>query len=68
MGMPAEVKVNNPGDKVKAVLKTAPVSRMYFLDNLKVFLTALVVFHHAAQPYGPGGGWRIASDSNSTST
>lgn len=42
-----------------------PMSRMYFLDNLKVFLTALVVFHHAAQPYGPGGSWPIASDSNS---
>jgi hypothetical protein len=35
---------------------------MYFLDNLKVFLTVLVVFHHAAQPYGPGGGWWIASE------
>ncbi|MGA9140521.1 MAG: acyltransferase family protein [Methanocella sp.] len=36
------------------------------MDNLKVLLTALVVFHHAAQPYGPGGGWPIVSDSNST--
>jgi peptidoglycan/LPS O-acetylase OafA/YrhL len=35
---------------------------MYFLDNLKVLLTVLVVLHHAAQPYGPGGGWWIASD------
>ncbi len=66
MGMPAEVEVNNPGDEVKAVLKTAPASRIYFLDNLKVFLTALVVFHHAAQPYGPGGGWWIASEPYST--
>ena len=63
--MPAEVEVNNPGDEVKAVLKTAPASRIYFLDNLKVFLAVLVVFHHAAQPYGPGGGWSIASDPNS---
>jgi glucan biosynthesis protein C len=62
MGVPAEVEVNNPCDEAKAVSKTATVSRIYFLDNLKVFLTALVVFHHAAQPYGPGGGWWIASE------
>ncbi|VVB68730.1 Acyltransferase family protein [uncultured archaeon] len=36
--------------------------RIYFLDNLKVFLTVLVVLHHAAQPYGPGGGWWIVSE------
>jgi glucans biosynthesis protein C len=68
MGMPAEAEVNHPGDKVRAVLKTVPVSRIYFLDNLKVVLTALVVFHHAAQPYGPGGSWPIASDTNSLDT
>lgn len=27
------------------------------LDNLKVMLTILVVFHHAGQAYGDGGGW-----------
>jgi glucans biosynthesis protein C len=68
MGMPAEVEVSNPGDEVKTLLKTAPASRIYFLDNLKVFLTALVVFHHAAQPYGPGGSWPIASDTNTLDT
>jgi hypothetical protein len=45
----------------KAALKS-PVSRIYFLDNLKVFLTILVVYHHAAQPYGPGGAWFIPSE------
>jgi len=59
--MPAEVEVSS---EVRAVLKTAPASRIYFLDNLKVFLIALVVFHHAAQPYGPGGAWPIASETN----
>lgn len=35
-------------------------SRLAFLDNLKAFLAALVVFHHAGQPYGPtGGSWPI---------
>ncbi|ESA36889.1 acyltransferase [Leptolyngbya sp. Heron Island J] len=35
-------------------------TRLVFLDNLRVFLTMLVVAHHAAQPYGPtGGAWPI---------
>jgi peptidoglycan/LPS O-acetylase OafA/YrhL len=62
MGMPAEAEVNSLGAEVKAVLKTAPTSRIYFVDNLKILLAVLVVLHHAAQPYGPGGGWWIASD------
>jgi glucan biosynthesis protein C len=65
MGMPAEAEVNKTGAGVRAVSKMALASRVYFLDNLKVFLTMLVVFHHAAQPYGPGGSWPIASESNS---
>ncbi|MEL6384186.1 MAG: acyltransferase family protein [Cyanobacteria bacterium J06626_18] len=36
------------------------MSRLVFMDNLRVFLTILVVAHHAAQPYGPtGGDWPI---------
>jgi len=31
--------------------------RNYALDNLKVFLTVLVIFHHAGQAYGYGGDW-----------
>ena len=31
--------------------------RKCYLDNLKVFLTVLVIFHHAGQAYGSGGGW-----------
>ena len=62
MGMPAEAEVNKSGANVKAALKMAPVTRIYFIDNLKVLLAVLVVLHHAAQPYGPGGGWWIASD------
>ena len=29
--------------------------RSYDLDNLKVFLTVMVIFHHAGQAYGNGG-------------
>ncbi len=37
-----------------------PPARTAFLDNLKVFLTFLVVMHHAGQPYGPtGGSWPL---------
>ena len=31
--------------------------RLYYLDNLKVCLTILVIMHHAGQAYGDGGGW-----------
>lgn len=31
--------------------------RFDYLDNLKVFLTVLVIFHHAGQAYGDGGDW-----------
>lgn len=35
--------------------------RLNYLDNLKVMLTALVVFHHAALPYSPGSDWAYAT-------
>lgn len=31
--------------------------RYDYLDNLKVLLIVLVIFHHAGQPYGDGGAW-----------
>ena len=31
--------------------------RLYYLDNLKVCLTVLVIMHHAGQAYGHGGDW-----------
>ncbi len=33
------------------------MKRLYYLDNLKVCLTVLVIMHHAGQAYGNGGGW-----------
>lgn len=33
------------------------IKRQYYLDNLKAFLTLLIIFHHAGQAYGNGGGW-----------
>ncbi len=37
--------------------KTAPASRAYFIDRIRVILTALVVLHHTAITYGAPGGW-----------
>ncbi|MEH7883983.1 acyltransferase family protein [Bacillus sp. JJ1609] len=31
--------------------------RLFFLDNLKIFLTILVVVHHVGQPYGGSNGF-----------
>ena len=33
------------------------MTRKYYLDNLKVFLTVLVIFHHAGQAYWEGANW-----------
>ena len=33
------------------------MKRLYFLDTLKVMLTILVVFHHAAEAYSPYSAW-----------
>jgi glucans biosynthesis protein C len=34
--------------------------RLYFLDNLRIALTVLVIAHHVGQAYGPtGGSWPI---------
>ena len=40
--------------------------RMYFIDNLRVFLIMFVVAHHVGQAYGPTGGeWPIFNDTRS---
>ena len=37
------------------------MQRLYFVQWLRVFLIALVIAHHAAQPYGPtGGSWPVS--------
>jgi len=36
--------------------------RLYYLDNIKVFLVILVILHHVGQAYGPTGGfWHYQS-------
>ena len=37
-----------------------PSSRLGYVDDLRVWLTALVILHHVGQPYGPTGGiWPV---------
>jgi len=41
-------------------LATRDTRRLYFLDNLRIALTILVIAHHVGQAYGPtGGSWPI---------
>jgi Acyltransferase family len=45
-------------------------SRSFYLDRLRVVLTALVILHHTAITYGGSGGWfyrEVPSSSNPTS-
>ena len=40
--------------------------RLLFLDALRVTIVAMVVVHHAAQPYGPtGGNWPVTDTAQS---
>jgi glucans biosynthesis protein C len=34
-----------------------PRLRLYYLDDLRVFLTMLVIVHHTSITYGAGGSW-----------
>jgi len=39
--------------------RTSSVTRMFYVDNIRIYLTILVIFHHAAVAYGGSGGWPI---------
>ena len=38
---------------------TNPRTRLYYLDNLRIYLTILVILHHAALAYGGSGNWHV---------
>jgi glucan biosynthesis protein C len=40
--------------------------RLYFIDNLRIYLTILVVLHHVAVIYGVPGGWYYSEYTNDT--
>ncbi|MEJ2597312.1 MAG: acyltransferase family protein [Anaerolineales bacterium] len=43
--------------RVLEISRPLKVGRMFFMDNLRVFLTILVVLHHLAITYGASGSW-----------
>jgi glucan biosynthesis protein C len=38
---------------------TKQQTRLVFLDNIRIYLTILVIFHHAALAYGGAGDWAV---------
>ena len=36
-----------------------PRTRLFYLDNLRIYLTVLVILHHAALAYGGSGNWSV---------
>ena len=36
-----------------------PRTRLFYIDNLRIYLTLLVIFHHAAIAYGGSGDWLV---------
>jgi hypothetical protein len=55
-----ESSLNNPfttSSTVTSTRRQAPQGRISYLDSLRVFLTILVIFHHAALAFVKIGGW-----------
>jgi len=59
------MKVNTEDNKYQKAEKTVeetsakPPARLFHLDNLRVYLTIVVILHHTAMAYGAGGDWPI---------
>jgi len=57
---PVEFTSQQTGDRAGAILQQAPAaksSRLFFIDNLRVFLIILVIMFHLAITYGAAGSW-----------
>jgi fucose 4-O-acetylase-like acetyltransferase len=54
---PAREQAIRPADRAVTVGRATVAKRLYFLDNLRVALIALVIAHHVGQAYGPTGGY-----------
>jgi glucan biosynthesis protein C len=42
---------------------TTPPTRLFHIDNLRIYLTLLVIVHHAAIAYGGSGSWPVRDPS-----
>jgi hypothetical protein len=68
---PVEFSSQLTGDGAWAILQQAPAaksSRMFFIDNLRVFLIILVVMFHLAITYGAAGSWYYQDPTKDTLT
>jgi glucans biosynthesis protein C len=51
-----------PATRQRDAAVTHAPARLAYIDNLRALVIAMVIVHHAAQPYGPtGGNWPIAN-------
>ena len=59
----------NPTGELAPLLNHSlqPRSRTHYLDNLRTYLTALVILHHTAVAYGGAGGWYYLEYPNQSS-
>jgi hypothetical protein len=53
----APIPLPHDQPRAPAVGERSRAGRLFYLDNLRVALTALVIAHHAGQAYGLTGGW-----------
>ncbi|MFW9862171.1 MAG: acyltransferase family protein [Candidatus Thorarchaeota archaeon] len=45
--------------EIKVTTQTIQKSRIFYIDNLRIYLTILVILHHIAMAYGGSGGWFV---------
>jgi len=53
---------------MKRQLEPKNVSRLSYLDNLRIYLTVLVILHHSSIAFGGGGDWPVKDPSVDTIT
>jgi len=45
---------------MKEIATSKSASRLAYLDNIRIFLTALVIVHHVSIAFGGGGDWAVS--------
>jgi len=45
--------------EIKVTTPTEQKSRIFYIDNLRIYLTILVILHHISMAYGGSGGWFV---------
>ena len=51
------MKMTSDQEERKPMASLVPANRIFYLDNLRIVLTILVIAHHVGQAYGPTGGY-----------